>query len=110
MAELQISPKAQKDLQGIKIYITDELDNPVAAQNTVVKITKAIRRLIDYPNSGAPLSSIIDIKTEYRFLVCENHLAFYRYDDGTVFVTRILYGRRNYMQILFGQLLEDAEN
>lgn len=100
MSELQISPKAQKDLQEIKTYITDELDNPVAAQNTVVKITKAIRRLIDYPNSGAPLSSIIDIKTEYRFLVCENYLAFYRYDDGTVFVTRILYGRRNYMRIL----------
>jgi len=32
---------------------------------------------------------------------------FYRYEDGIVFVSRILYGRRDYTRILFGDLPED---
>ncbi|MDH7526011.1 MAG: hypothetical protein QHH10_11925 [Peptococcaceae bacterium] len=49
------------------------------------------------------------MQTDYRFLVCDNYLIFYRYEDGIVFVSRILYGRRNYTRILFGDLLEDEE-
>ncbi|MEW6623010.1 MAG: type II toxin-antitoxin system RelE/ParE family toxin [Bacillota bacterium] len=48
-----------------------------------------------------------NIQTDYRFLVCDNYLIFYRYEDGIVFVSRILYGRRNYTRILFGDLLEE---
>ena len=40
-------------------------------------------------------------------LVCDNYLIFYRCEDGSILVSRILYGRRNYMQILFGDLSDD---
>lgn len=56
---------------------------------------------------GAPLSSIVDIQTDYRFLVCANYLIFYRYENRIVFVSRVLYARRNYMRILFRDLTED---
>ena len=51
---------------------------------------------------GAPLSSIVDIETDYRFLVCGNYTAFYRYDEKFVYVIRVLYSRRDFMKILFG--------
>ena len=35
-------------------------------------------------------------------LVCGDYLAFYRVDGDTVYVDRILYGRRDYMALLFG--------
>lgn len=50
---------------------------------------------------GAPLFSIIDIETDYRFLVCDSYLIFYRYDDEVIYVVRVLFGRRDYMHILF---------
>jgi addiction module RelE/StbE family toxin len=109
MYKLEISPEAKNDLAEIKGYISRELCNPQVAVNLVSKITKKIRGLSEHPGIGASLSSIIDIQTDYRFLVCANYLIFYRYEDGNVFVSRILYGRRNYMHILFGDLPEDEE-
>lgn len=109
MYKVKISPEAKDDLAEIKSYISQELCNSQAAVNLVSKITKQMRGLSEYPGIGAPLSSIVDIQTDYRFLFCANYLIFYRHEDGIVFVSRILYGRRNYMRILFGDLLEDEE-
>jgi len=103
MAEIKFSPEAINDLQQTKAYITEELCNEQAAVNTAAKITKRIRILANFPESGAPLSSVIDIETDYRFLVCGNYTAFYRLENNMVYIVRILYGRRNFVQILFGE-------
>ncbi|MBQ7700283.1 MAG: type II toxin-antitoxin system RelE/ParE family toxin [Clostridia bacterium] len=102
MTEIKYSPEAQSDLQQTKRYITEELCSESAAVNTVKKITKKIRLLADFPEIGAPLSPIVGFDTDYRFLVCENYLAFYRYEQNTVYIDRVIYGRRDYMKILFG--------
>ena len=104
MYKLKISPEAKDDLAKIKGYISQELCNHQAAINLVSKITKKIRGLTEHPRIGAPLSSVLDIQTDYRFLVCDNYLIFYRYEDEIVFVSRIIYSRRNYTRILFGDL------
>jgi plasmid stabilization system protein ParE len=104
MNRLSISPQARKDLEGIKAYIAGELENPVAALNVVSRITRSIKNLKDMPGTGSPLSSKVPFETNYRTLVCGNYLAFYRYEDKTVFVDRILYGRRDYVRILFPEL------
>lgn len=103
MAEIKFSPEATTDLQQTKAYIIEELCNEHSAVNTVAEITKRIRMLADFPESGALLSSVIDIETDYRFLVCGNYMVFYRVENSIVYIVRILYGRRNYVQILFGE-------
>ena len=35
MNRLSISPDARKDLEDIKVYISDTLENPIAAVNVV---------------------------------------------------------------------------
>ena len=101
MAKLLISPEAKQDLLEIKEYISNELDSPIAAKNLTDKIIKQISTLSDFPKIGTMLSSIINMETGYRFLVCGSYTAFYRYIDNTVFVDRILYGKRDFMRILF---------
>ena len=101
MAKLLISPEAKQDLLEIKEYISNELDSPIAARNVTDKIIKQISTLSDFPKIGTMLSSIINMETGYRFLVCGSYTAFYRYIDNTVFVDRILYGKRDFMRILF---------
>ena len=105
--KFHISPAAQSDLRDIRDYIATELENPAAALNIVSKITKAIRSLVDFPASGAPLASVIDIQTDYRFLVSGRYLVFYRHEGDDIYVVRVLYGRRDYMKILFGETQED---
>jgi len=109
MYKLKISPQARDDLVEIKNYISRELCNPHAAVNVISKITKKIRGLPEHPGTGAPLSSVMDIQTDYRFIVCDNYLIFYRCENETIFVSRILYGRRDYARILFGNLTEDKK-
>lgn len=104
MNNLNYSPEARNDLVDIKKYIGVELANPVAAKNTVDKITKRIRTLEKFAEIGTPLSSVIDIDTDYRFLVCGNYLAFYRAEGNQIYIDRVLYGKRDYISILFGDL------
>ena len=96
-----ISPEAQKDIEEIKTYISIELENPIAAVNVVSRIIKSIKNIQDMPGIGSPLATKVSFETDYRFLVCGNYLVFYRYKKKTVYVDRILYGRRDYMRILF---------
>ena len=104
MSNIHYTPEAEDDLIGIKEHITEYLENPVAATNTVAKITKRIRKLEQSPQLGPCLSSIINLDTDYRFLVCSKYLAFYRIYGNDVYIVRILYGRRDYVSIMFGEL------
>jgi len=102
LAKIVYSPAAMDDLSGIKSYIANELQNPAAAIRTAARITKKLRLLETAPEIGAPLSSIVHIETGYRFLVSGNYLSFYRYIEGICYIDRILYNRRDYIAILFG--------
>ena len=101
MNKLHLSPEAQADLSEIKAYIAEDLDNPQAALSTVAKITNTIRTLQEHALIGAVLSAITDVNSDYRYLVSGNYMIFYRVAGKDVFVDRILYGRRDYMRILF---------
>ena len=64
MNKLSISPEARKDLEEIKAYITDELENPTAAINVVSRITQSLKKLKDMPGIGTPLSSKLSLITD----------------------------------------------
>lgn len=101
MIEIRFSPEALQDLQEIKGYITDDLQNETAAENTVRTIMDRIQQLIDFPDMGALLSTVAQTRSDYRYLVCGNYTAFYRHEEETVSIIRVLYGRRDYMRVLF---------
>jgi plasmid stabilization system protein ParE len=57
MNKLAISPAARQDLEEIKAYISDDLENPTAALNVVARIVQSLKKLPDMPNMGTPLFS-----------------------------------------------------
>ena len=71
--------------------------------NAIAKIMSRVRELVVFPKMGTPLSSIVDFETDYRFLVCGNYTVFYRFENQTVYIIRVLYGRRDFIRILFGE-------
>ena len=107
MNNLHLSEEAQNDLIEIKAYIEEELLNPSVALATVSRITKSLRILQTYAQAGAPLSSIAEIESDYRFIASGNYISFYRVYGSEVYVDRILYARRDYMRILFGDHTSD---
>ena len=100
----------QEATLGVAAYAKEESENPSAAISTVRNITKDIRRLREHSLIGASLSSIADVESDYRFLVTGSYLTFYRVLDNDVYVDRVLYGRRDYLRILFGDVQDDETN
>lgn len=110
MTKISYSPSALRDLEQIGDYIVEKLKSPVAARDVVDKIQDAIDKLADFPKMGTPLSARYEDVADYRFLVCDSYLAFYRVKEDTediVYIDRILYGRRDYLKILFGEWPEN---
>lgn len=101
MRKLRINPAAKRDLLEIKDYITAELDNPNAAEKTLIKIAESYGKLKDFPYMGIELSAKIEVVTDYRYLVSGKYIIFYKVDSAYVSIYRILYASRDYTRILF---------
>ncbi len=99
--KIRITPAALEDLKEIKAYIEKDLSSPVAANNIVKRIIDDYSRLKNSPHMGMLLSSKVPFDTDYRFIVSGNYLVFYKADNEYVSIYRILYGRRDYMKIIF---------
>ncbi len=100
--KIHYTVESQRDLDEIWDYIASDLQNVSAAERIVNRIMDDVDHLENHAEMGAPLSSIADIESDYRFLVTGSYLTFYRVRDNDIYVDRVLYGRRDYLRILFG--------
>ena len=100
MFNVRYSHEALNDLDDIWGYITFELMNPDAAINTVNGIMDAVDRLSEYPLSGTPLNVLLEIESEYRFVIFKNYLAFYHLENSAVNIDRVLYEGRDFIKAL----------
>ena len=105
--KIHYTVESRRDLDEILDYIVSELQNPSAAERVVSGIMDDVDRLEDFAELGPSLSSLTDVESDYRFLVTGNYLAFYRVSGRDVYVDRVLYGRRDYLRILFTDLPEE---
>lgn len=106
MTEIVISPEARQDLADTGDYIAFKLRNRSAARKLLSRIQAAVMSLAQFPESGTPLA-FSSPNFVYRYLVCGSYMIFYHICETTVYIDRILYGRRDYISILFGDLLTD---
>lgn len=102
MHKLHITPAAASDLAEISSYITLELHNPQAARRIVKSITHDLRHLQQNPHLGFSVSAKIGRGNDLRALLSGNYFLFYRVKGATIQVARVLDGRQDYLQVLFG--------
>ncbi len=108
--KIRVTPAALNDLKDIKSYIENDLSNPIAASNVIKRIIDDYSRLEFLPHMGPSLSAKVPFDTDYRFNVSGNYLIFYKADEKHVSIYRILYGRRDYLKIIFDEVeLNDEE-
>lgn len=106
MSKIIMTFAAREDLKEIKEYISVTLRNPSAASGILKGITGQLRMLEQFPEMGNVLLSDEGPIT-YRYLTQGNYMSFYHIHNNAVIVDRILYARRNYMQLLFGSSWEE---
>ncbi len=96
--DVELLPAAYADLDEIFDYIM--VDNSQAAARMLDNIMQALRRLENFPHSGAPLIDRSLKKFNFRMVIIEPYIAFYRFIDNKVYVYRVLHGARNYPHLL----------
>lgn len=102
MYRLEYLPMAKQDMMDIARYISNELDNPDAAERLAMEMTEAADRLKDFPYANPAYYPIKPLKYEYRRLLVQNYLMLYSVDESKrcVMVMRVIYARRDYGKIL----------
>lgn len=104
MAKIVVSSEARKDLTDIGDYIAYKLRNKTAAKNMLDRIRIVVMSLKQFPESGTPLD-LPNLNNVYRYLVCGSYMVFYHLSENMAYVDRILYARRDYLSLLFGDEL-----
>lgn len=104
---IHYSLESRRDLDDIWDYIVSELQNRSAAEHVTNRIMDAVDQLKSFAEMGTLLSSIADVGSEYRYLVSGNYMVFYRVQGNDVYIDRVLYGRSDYMSVLFKDLLRE---
>ena len=99
--EIVYTAEALRDMDAIWDYIALGLQNRQAAEKMIDKIMDKVDQLADFAASGTLLSAISEVMGEERFLVCENYMIFYHPENSRAMIDRVLYGRRDYLRVLF---------
>ena len=92
---LRYLPLAEQDLSEIVNYIQNNLENPIAAENTLSKIEAAILERLESPESFAVWQSKKQRPYPYRKINVGNYTVWYVVIDHIMEVRRILYSRRD---------------
>ena len=89
---------AREDIGEIFFYIAG--DSPKLALATTDKITDKIDMLAELPFIGKIVSDNELAKQEYRMLIIDSYIAFYKVIDDEVVVYRVLHGIRDFPDLL----------
>ena len=93
---LRYLPIAKQDLSEAINFILNEYQNPIAAENTLNRIEKAIfERLEDGPESFAIWPSTKEREHTYRRINVGNYTVWYVVIDNVMEIRRIQPARRN---------------
>ena len=95
MLNLAWRPRAHLDRESIAIYLGLECGNPSAALVAVQRIDAAIERVRALPDTGGRFRMEgLDAK-EYRTVHTSPYTVYYRFDEATLSVCRVLHQRQD---------------
>ena len=92
MAKVAVRPRATADIADISRYLVRQA-GPVVADRYRLDFRVVFRRLAAFPESGAPRPRL---GRDVRLVTIDPYVVLHRYDRArdTVFVLRVLHGRR----------------
>ncbi|MCQ2050519.1 MAG: type II toxin-antitoxin system RelE/ParE family toxin [Candidatus Saccharibacteria bacterium] len=93
-----VFPTAQKDLNEIKFYFTNALKTSL--NSLFEKFIKLVGLLKEHPFTYPIHQDSLLKLVGYRVAPIENYLIFYLIKNDTVQIHRVLYAKRNFMQLL----------
>jgi len=95
---LQIFPTAEEDFEEIVDYISGERVS--AARQFILKVETSLNNLVKFPLIGKIYEEVKIPHKGYRYIVVDNYLIFYKIENVSVNIYRIIHGARDYKSFL----------
>jgi toxin ParE1/3/4 len=96
--KVELLPAAYSDLDEIFDYIM--VDSIKAANEMLESIMKSLHRLENFPHSGTPLVDHSMKNFNFKMIIIDPYIAFYRIIVDKVIIYRILHCARKYPHLL----------
>lgn len=102
MYKLEYLPIALQDIVEIVNYISHTLKNQESASNLAESFIEKAESLLKFPYKNPVCQLIRPLKYEYRKILVENYIMFYRVDEEKKLVTiaRVIYAKRDFSNLL----------
>ena len=88
MMKLRINPIVAIDLKNIKDYIAK--DSEEVAEEVINKLYAQIENVQQFPNIGLELSKRVRFRTNYKYVIWENYIIFYKIQGEYVEIYRVV--------------------
>ena len=100
--KLEVTPEAEQDTDKIVKYMVEKLINHSAATRFLDDVNESYQRIEKNPHMYCLCQDPRLQDMGYRKVVIKNYLILYRIDEisNTVYVVRIVYGGRNYTEMV----------
>ena len=100
--EVIISKIAEADMDGIHIYVSEELCSPKAADDLLNEFEHCILDLEQMPNRYSLVTHDRLARKGIRPVPIKNYIIFYYVDEQakTVTIARVMYGKRDWVNLL----------
>jgi plasmid stabilization system protein ParE len=97
---LRYLPLFEQDLASVRDYISQNLQNPVAAHNLLEDTEKAIQKRVKNPLGYMPYPSNHDRAYKYYRINIKNYSIFYVVIGDVMEVRRFIFSRRDISSII----------
>jgi toxin ParE1/3/4 len=100
--KIVLSEAAYYDIDSMFAYISR--DSKQAAEKLRLRVYEGIKKLPDFPEMGPviPEEDAPGAQHGYRRIAVNPYIVFYRVLEDRIVIARVLHGRQNWLQPLFG--------
>ena len=96
--DIRYLPVAEDDLNEIVDYL---LEHSINAANLFIDELEGLEEQLSmFPESATPMRNKKLRSKGYRMVVISEYLLFYTLRNETVYIMRIIHGKRNYLSLL----------
>jgi len=101
MTRVVFSPEAYNDLLELSSELRQRFGD-ATSKHVTKRIMSSIEKLNDFPEAGFDVMKKHGITCNYRCLITAKNYVFYRIDEDTVLIIRIIDQRQDFIKVLFG--------
>ena len=101
-AKIVFTDTAKSDLRELAVYLAEVSKDRDLAIRFVKRLQEKTKVLEDFPQSGAVPRDRVLKSNGYRYLVHDDYLIFYHYDEekNVVYILSVFNSKRDYMRLM----------